>query len=104
MRFGNLAVCLVGSFVALAVPRANASQTVAPPDLQQTILGIFPQSAKCGKSVSPKVLSSKKGESGEIEELWQVSTCDTHAQIRYLIRLAPGKSGALEVIGFERAR
>jgi hypothetical protein len=72
--------------------------------LQKTILGVFPQSAKCGKSVNPKVLSSKKSERGEIEELWQASTCDTHTQIRYLIRLAPGKSGALEVVGFERSR
>jgi len=88
----------------LAAPGAFASQTAAPPELQQTIIGIFPQSVKCGKSVNSKVLSSKQTPGGEIEELWQASTCDTHTQIRYLFRLAPGKTGALEVVGFERAK
>jgi hypothetical protein len=102
MRTSTWVAFLSGSW--LAVSGAVASQTAAPPELQQTIIGVFPQSAKCGKSVNPKVLSSKQTPSGEIEELWQASTCDTHAQIRYLFRLAPGKAGALEVVGFERAK
>ena len=92
------------AFAVIAGSDACASQSAAPPELQQTILGVFPQSAKCGKSVNPKVLSNKTAANGEIEELWQASACDTRAKIRYLFRLAPGKDGALEVVGFERAR
>jgi len=103
MAGAKLVVLLVGACCALSTSGAHASQTAASPEVQQTILGVFPQ-AKCGKSVNAKVLSSKKGSDGEIEELWQASTCDTHAQVRYLFRLAPGKTGALEVVGFERAR
>lgn len=103
MGGSKLVVVLVGSCCALATSGAHASETAASPELQQTILGVFPQ-ATCGKSVNAKALSSKKGSNGEIEELWQASTCDTHTQVRYLFRLAPGKSGALEVVGFERAR
>jgi hypothetical protein len=103
MRNSKFAFLLFGACTVLSISCAHASQTAAPPELQQTILGVFPQ-AKCGKSVNLKVLSSKAASNGEIEELWQASTCDTHTQIRYLIRLAPGKSGTLEVIGFERSR
>ena len=106
------------SFVSLALLLQSAStfalQTAAPPDLQDTILGVFPQSPKCGKSVNAKVLSSQQTAdakveggvliAGEIRELWQATTCDSHMQIRYMFRLAPGKNGQLQIIGFERAR
>ena len=103
------------SFVAfLLCNSAFAVQTAAPPELQKTILGVFPQSSKCGKSTNLKVLSSAQTPdtkveggvlvAGEIREVWQASTCDSHMQVRYLFRLAPGKNGELQVIGFERSR
>jgi hypothetical protein len=89
----------------------GAGQTVAPPSLQKAIWGVFPQS-QCGKSINLKVLSSErtpesKAErgklvSGEIQETWQATTCDTRKQVRYLFRLAPDNNGTLEIIGFER--
>lgn len=97
-------VAFSGAFFAFVVCVAHASQTAAPPELQKTILGVFPKSTKCGNSVHPKVLSSRKNSSDEIEELWQASTCDTRKRIRYLIRLAPSKTGTLEIVGFERSR
>ena len=103
MRTRNV-LAFSGAFFAFFVCVAHASQTAAPPELQRTILGVFPKSAKCGSSVKPKVLSSKKNSNDEIEELWQAKTCDTHKRIRYLFRLAPGKTGSLEIVGFERSR
>jgi len=103
---------LVGFFAPLMLfhlGNAIAVESAAPPDLQKTILKVFPQSPKCGLSTNLKVISSKPAEgaterAGEIRELWQATTCDSHSQVRYLFRLAPADNGQLEVVGFERAR
>lgn len=101
-------------FVALLLVAFNvhAGQTVAPPSLQKTIWGVFPQ-GRCGKSINLKVLSSERTSdskveggklvAGEVREMWQATTCDTRKHVRYLFRLAPDKNGELTIIGFERA-
>jgi len=107
-------VASIAFLALLHVGNAFAVQTAASPDLQKTILGVFPQSQKCGKSTNLKVLSSEQAPgtkveagalvTGEIREVWQATSCDTHTQVRYLFRLGPGKNGSLQIIGFERAR
>jgi hypothetical protein len=107
-------IAIVAAIFAATFCSAQAAQTAASPELQKTILGVFPQSQKCGKSTGLKILSSEQTPdakveagalvSGEIREVWQATTCDTRAQVRYLFRLAPGKDGTLQVVGFERAR
>ena len=112
MVFRVLGRLVIAGSLAIAVGAAYAAQTAAPPSLQRTIWGVFPQSPKCGKSINLKVLSSERTPdarsegsnmvAGEIHEVWQATTCETRTPIRYLFRLAPDKHGALEVIGFER--
>ena len=102
--FSSVALLLCGS--------AFAAQTGVSPELQKTILNVFPQSKKCGKSTNLRVISysptpDAKIESGvlvagEIVEIWRASTCDTHTEVRYLFRLGPGKNDELQVIRFER--
>jgi len=110
--FGTCGRVLMAIALAAGTVVAYAGQTAAPPSLQRTIWGVFPQSNKCGKSINLKVLSSEhtpdarfEGNNmvaGEIHEVWQATTCETRTPIRYLFRLAPDKKGALEIIGFER--
>lgn len=105
MRLRIVSASLIGALFALAFSGVQAAaKTVAPPELQKTLLDFFPKNPQCGESVDPKVLSSKQSANGEAEELWQARTCDTHTKIRYLFRFAPGKDGTLKIVGFERAR
>ena len=109
--FKKLVAVIAPVILLFSAAVMGAQQTVASPSLQKTIWGIFPQ-GQCGKSINLKVLSSERTPdskveggkliSGEVRETWQATTCDTRKQIRYLFRLAPGKNGELDVIGFER--
>lgn len=106
--------CYLAAVGILHIGSAVAAQTVASPKLQKTMLGLFPQSQKCGESVGLKVLSSDQSPdakvengnlvAGEIREVWQATTCDSRTQVRYMFRFAPGTNGELKIVGFERTR